>query len=98
MVSFRTQFSNFPKSDEKTRKHWSTLLIKDVESKLKSKTSFACLTKDEINVICRGLKSVLPTTLPDMKVSWKFLELLYDLMTLVKNNINVNPNKIMSNL
>lgn len=34
----------FPKSDEKTRKHWSTLLIKDVESKLKSKTSFACLT------------------------------------------------------
>lgn len=65
----------FPKSDEKTRKHWSTLLMKDVESKLKSKTSFACLTKNEINVICRGLKSVLPTTITNKKVSWKFLEL-----------------------
>lgn len=71
----------FLKSDEKTRKHWSNLLMKDVESKLKSKTSIACLTHNEINVICRGLKSVLPTTLPDMKVSWKkeknwrFLEL-----------------------
>lgn len=71
--------------------------MKDVELKLKFKMYFVCLMKNEINVICRGLKLVLLMIFINKKVFWKFLEFFQDLMILVKNNINVNLNKIMLN-
>ena len=59
------------RSDAKTGKHWNNLEIKDLETVLKSKASIADLTHNEINVICTGLISLLPTTIPEIRTSWK---------------------------